>query len=514
MMIKYAQLAPAYDEYPVTGVNARWQPGQLSDVTGARLAALLATGLFADVELGTQEVPITASPSAQGVEIIGEVAFPKDFPWPQSKFPIQLWRTGRRVVTDFVAENQVNPACYTGPCYHVDGLYGLDTNTGLGSYVGDYGQAFKTIKKAQDTLNAGGVAGRIKVKIRKGVVFNRVAGAAPWPIPTVPTLAEGDGPGRAKVRMSDSLAWTLDTGTTYWATRATVSRVFDVLYEDDGYSNYVELKKVADETVVRTTPGSWAQGAGANAGKVYISRLDAAAVTDSNTAVMLVTNVLKLDDTTPSGCGFFNFEFEGGYPVDVVGTSAAAVDKKFVFKNCGARYSHLAFNNWRLRDCPGLIALIDCEGFYAGADSFNVHWSLGGVSPMYVFFFNCRSRYNGLLGNQSNNSETGHETCVVLSVLGDYGSSFGGEVAYINDSQIFLVEPTVIDSRGDVVLGGGFDPVCIQALDNAKVWIDGGVVGCKVYSMRARQNAVIRYRGTRSVGGSMTVAENGIIETY
>ena len=43
MMIKYTQLAPAYDEYPVTGVNARWQPGQLSDVTGARLTALLAT---------------------------------------------------------------------------------------------------------------------------------------------------------------------------------------------------------------------------------------------------------------------------------------------------------------------------------------------------------------------------------------------------------------------------------------------------------------------------------------
>ena len=66
MMIKYTQLAPAYDEYPVTGVNARWQPGQLSDVTGARLTALLATGLFADVELGTQEAPITASTSAQG----------------------------------------------------------------------------------------------------------------------------------------------------------------------------------------------------------------------------------------------------------------------------------------------------------------------------------------------------------------------------------------------------------------------------------------------------------------
>ena len=69
MMIKYTQLAPAYDEYPVTGVNARWQPGQLSDVTGARLTALLATGLFADVELGTQEVPITATTSDQGVTI-------------------------------------------------------------------------------------------------------------------------------------------------------------------------------------------------------------------------------------------------------------------------------------------------------------------------------------------------------------------------------------------------------------------------------------------------------------
>jgi hypothetical protein len=268
---------------------------------------------------------------------------------------------------------------------------------------------------------------------------------------------------------------------------------------------------------VKRINGHWLHDSGDNyldAHRVYHSRLDGAAVTNANTAAMLVTNILKLDDTTPSGCGFFNFEFEGGYPIDIVGTSAAAADKRFVFKNCAARYSHLAFNNWRIRDCPGLIALIDCEGFFAGADSFNVHWSLGGTSSMYVFFFNCRSRYNGLLGNQSNNSETGHETCVVLSVMPDHGSSFGGEVAYIGDSQLFIVEPTVLDSRGDIVLGGGFDPVCIQALDNARVWIDGGVVGCKVYALRARQNAVIRYRGTRVIGGSMIFAESGRIETY
>ncbi|MBS0354028.1 MAG: hypothetical protein JSR83_09030 [Proteobacteria bacterium] len=465
--------------------------------------------------LKTGATPVTVIPSGDGGNVLIEpITFPAGFAWPHDKFPIQLFRTGRNVSSSLVPQLQVNPACYTGPCYHVDGLYGLDTNTGLGSYVGDYSQAFKTIKKAQDTLNAGGVPGRIKVKIRKGVVFNRVAGAAPWPIPTVPTLAEGDGPGRAKVRMSDSLAWTLQSGTMYWATRANVSRVFDTLNEDDEFGNYVELKKVADETVVATTPGSWAQGAGANSGKVYVNRLDGAAVTDSNTAVMLVTNVLKLDDTTPSGCGFFNFEFEGGYPVDVVGTSAAAADKRFVFKNCGARYSHLAFNNWRLRDCPGLISLIECDGFYGGADSFNVHWSLGGQSKLYVYYYKCRSRYNGLLGNLSNNSETGHETCVVLSVMPDLGSSFGGEVAYINDSQLFIVEPTVLDSRGDVVFGGGFDPVTIQALDNAQVWLDGGIVGCKVYALRARQNAVIRYRGTRIVGGSLSAAENGRIEMY
>jgi hypothetical protein len=209
------------------------------------------------------------SPSGGGVEIIGQVAFPKDFPWPQSKFPIQLWRTGRRVVTDFIAENQVNPACYTGPCYHIDPLYGLDTNTGLGAYVGDYSNALKTPNKAQTLLNETNAPGRIKVKFRKGAYSPRAAGAVPWPTPTVPTLAESEG-GRHKLRMSDDLVWTLDSGTTWVATRASVSRLFSTGVDDetDGFGNYFENKKVADETVVRTTPGSWGQGAGANAGKV------------------------------------------------------------------------------------------------------------------------------------------------------------------------------------------------------------------------------------------------------
>ena len=57
MKIKYTGSA-AYQEFDLTKVNALWQPGQSSDVTGNRLALLLATGNFSDDEIASDETVI------------------------------------------------------------------------------------------------------------------------------------------------------------------------------------------------------------------------------------------------------------------------------------------------------------------------------------------------------------------------------------------------------------------------------------------------------------------------
>ena len=51
----------SYQEYPVTGVNALWQPEQVSDVSDARANALVATGGFVfDDESGSWQSQIKA----------------------------------------------------------------------------------------------------------------------------------------------------------------------------------------------------------------------------------------------------------------------------------------------------------------------------------------------------------------------------------------------------------------------------------------------------------------------
>lgn len=59
MQIKYTGTGSFY-EYPVTGYNALWQPGQISEVTGTRLTQLLATDGFGDDEVGDDEFPVTS----------------------------------------------------------------------------------------------------------------------------------------------------------------------------------------------------------------------------------------------------------------------------------------------------------------------------------------------------------------------------------------------------------------------------------------------------------------------
>lgn len=60
----------SYQEYPVTGVNALWQPEQVSDVSATRANSLMATGLFAadddDVSIEGQ-IKVSASSSAEKI---------------------------------------------------------------------------------------------------------------------------------------------------------------------------------------------------------------------------------------------------------------------------------------------------------------------------------------------------------------------------------------------------------------------------------------------------------------
>lgn len=203
------------------------------------------------------ESPLTVRNSAQGIALAGAVTYPPDFRWGYSYRPT-LFDNGATIAHDVDSIATADPACYTGPIYHVDSKNGSDSNTGLGTYPGDFAASpLKSAKKAQDLLNATGAAGQIWIKYYADSASLRTASSV-ITAPTVPTLIRGIG-GKAKLRVADSYTFAQVSGsTTYKLAGTTISRVFDLLNRDaDG--NCIELVKTTGTAdAALATAGTWA----------------------------------------------------------------------------------------------------------------------------------------------------------------------------------------------------------------------------------------------------------------
>ena len=84
--------------------------------------------------------------------------------WDQIRFPIGFERTGSTFTTDLNPSDLVDPNIWTGTAVHVDSATGDDSNSGLGTYDGDFTAAKRTIYSAFATGNATGGAYRVIVK--------------------------------------------------------------------------------------------------------------------------------------------------------------------------------------------------------------------------------------------------------------------------------------------------------------------------------------------------------------
>ena len=459
---------------------------------------------FQTVGRQSKEVPVTASLSATGIANAGLVPYPSEFRWAYSYRPA-MFDNGTAITHDVDAIATADPACYTGPIYHVDTLNGSDSNTGLGTYAGDFASApLKSAKKAMDLLNTMAVAGQIWIKYYpdSATASLRTASSVVT-TPTVPVLIRGIG-GKARLRVADSYTFSqVASSTTYKLAGTTVSRVFDLLNKDaDG--NYIELVKTtgtADTPLAN--PGTWAT----TGSDQLIRRADGAAVTNANTLVTRSAVVASLGATSPGGIMFENVELEGGY-LDLLHTNADAPERKFVFKDVTFRYGHA--NHIRAKNSPGLVVFLRCDARMSTSDLYNFHWDINAaLSRMFAIMADCTGfdagiMGNGITGNVSNNCVTNHETGSLIVINGRFERSFGGVFIGIDNSHTFLVGGVWRDGKGDTVMGGGYPPITIQTEGTARCWMYKGVVDGVVHACRANGDSQIALRGTVIAGGALT----------
>jgi len=250
-----------------------------------------------------------------------------------------------------------------------------------------------------------------------------------------------------------ALTWTLESGTTYQATRSNVGRVIDWLANNQ-YGDPTGLTLVASLAICRATPGSWYT----DNVTVYVTRSDGAVVADANTSALLhnVNGIVApssgsmwLEGITQLGGSAGNLRM-----VNNATGKVYARDCKFLFANEGTNHAAHAVQGQDI----GLAVLERCSAAYADNDGFNFHSNAGSVPKAVTV--DCLGYENGQwAANVSCNGLTGHDAGAYLDIRGRYTRNHGGDCAFTNPSTVAACIGTLsVNGYGDVDRGGAVPP--------------------------------------------------------
>jgi len=376
--------------------------------------------------------------------------------------------------------------------------YYVDVNRSDDSGAGtSWSVAKKTIAAAITAGNTAAIPYVIYVRAGTYVRFNGFGSA----VPSQPCAFIAVG-GRVNAGVFDALTWTLDSGTTYSASRSLSQRVYDTKTKDVN-GDYTEFPKANPYTLTgcRAQAGSWFT----DGTTVYVNRGDAIAVTDSNTRVYL-SAVNGAKSTTSGNMYLSGFDFEGGNQgcIMIGGNPTGLVvleSSSFKYVADTGDYSSVAIKD------VAACALINCVASQPSADCYNAH-AFGGIKP-FMLTINCIGRNAGKIGNNSNNGLTTHDGCSALDINGLYFGNRGGNIAIVNaDTQLWCVGTRAESSLGDS-FNGGPNPSCDFQTDQStpSLWLDGCVsVGSTV--------SILKTSGTVNVRGGYMSNGIGSASTY
>ncbi|UEM16776.1 hypothetical protein J4G43_022710 [Bradyrhizobium barranii subsp. barranii] len=446
----------------------------------------------------------------------GALQPPSGFNWPFATYPLKVRQTGAYAfTTNFVPEAYAAPAL-AGVVYWAD--VGAGSNTNPGSQA----SPVKSIWKATQLANAGGVPATVMVKYNSAG-YGRADGFTntSTPVPnTVPIAyiaygatfpAQG---GIVDCWVGDALTWpgTPDGTFTncYVAARSNVSQIIDVS-ATDANGDYLRMVQVADAATCNSTPNSWAQVTT----NIYVHRTNNDAVTNANTRAMLKATPNFVQDGTSKDVYLKGFNFQGGAAAAVACTAAATMN--FMAVNCSAKYagdSATNVNGWKLDYMTGLAALVNCIGSQNEADGINTHWTPGGTPALFTLTINCKGYNNGRDAVQSCNGLTSHDNAINIEVTGEYYGNYGANVIPINGNQMWCLGTYAHDSVGDVSHGGSTTPTDFQTQATAVMWLQNCRSAVSATSLLASNTSTIKTRNFLPGGGQTPGAGGGTITTF
>jgi len=432
--------------------------------------------------------PPASQPDNQGAEAVTLnrlLQIPAEIGWP-STFPLGIEKFSNGYKTTVNPRSLVNAAIWTGPVYHVDVLNGNNSNSGLGSFEGDFSLAVRDINAAITLGNA--TSAPYRVLIRGGT--NRVyrdthsinGRASGWPTPPTGALVEptqhcaliGHG-GRVDHRASKSVASFPTTKDGTYTNCYVVSsceatrRVMDFL-DLTALGVPEELTRLTSEIATcDTTPNSFFQ----SGSTLYLHRADGVAPTYANTGIYCNTYTAAFLSCT-TDLYFEGIDFSGGNSgalyIDPASTrNVVAVD--CTFKYAGTLES--ALDGLRIRRVTGRVFIKDCEAIANVKDGFNFH--ADGSSGMFVVTDGCAGYDNGKFTSTSNNDLTYHDNVVGIDVGGVYGpTKTGANIHIIETSKLWC-----LGTRGTRTVLGGSGNAVFKASNTAELYLQETFATCE-----------------------------------
>ena len=430
------------------------------------------------------------------------VDLPPGFGWDAVRFPLPVHRVGARYGVGLQPRDLVDPAIWSGPAFHVDGVAGDDANSGLGAQDGDFSAAKRTIHAAFVAGNATGAAYRVLVQAGtySESAFTRNGNDEP----SQPVAIIGWG-GPVRYRTGPfSVAWS-DAGGTFSAGVSSVKRAFrtDVLTPE---GLYTELVEVPDVATCAATPDSWVD----DAGTVHVNIGGAPGAEDI--ALMRSFHGARFL-THDRDIYLENIHTEGGITgalhFDAVAT------RNIVGVECSFRYSAPSnpsspLDAARVRRTDGLIAMFRCDASLGAKDGWSFHED--GVAGMHVLLVDCSGHRNGVGQATSCNAFTTHDAARAVVLNGDFGLSRNGtEVHCIQSTQTWLAGTRAVarDVDGTSVAFKCSNP-SFMWLQDCLADADGSVEN---YALEANAGTVFT-RGFTVVNGSVVTSLGGSVTPF
>ncbi len=428
---------------------------------------------------------------------------PAGLGWNGTPTSLSAARFGDTYMVDVNPRDLVDPAIWSGPAYHVDGVSGDDSNSGLGTVDGDFSAAKNSIHAAFTAGNATGSAYRVLINSGEfdGSAFSKNGQVEP----SQPIAILGWG-GTVRYRTGPNETTWSDAGGTYSSVISSLNRLYrtDVLTIN---GLYTELMLAADLATCQANENTWfklGSSVHVNIGRAPGPR-DIAAIRNFNGARFLVhADDLYLEDV----------HCEGGITGALHCDSQA--DRNIVGVNCTFRYSSPSNVNSpsdavKVRRTNGLVAFFDCDASGAAKDGWSFHDD--GYGQMHVLLSNCTGLENGAFSATSCNGFTAHDSVISVVVGGAYGySRNGAEVHLIQNARAWVLGAiaTARDPDGSCV---GF-----KSSNTTTMWLENtyaDAAGGAVSNLDIEANGgTVFVRNHVAISGTNSAYSGGSITTF